>query len=224
MGVLGAGECIGEGEEGEDWDGAAPDRKAVLTLCCLREVVHSLLASSSDQRQVEISTVLDSYFKLLNYDPNTAGVKGHPAPPRSHHWESRLVALQVNMLGEWSGESVLLRAIIRFVLLTFILIPSSSLPFFSVSGSDTIQDMFECSDRPVLQAIFLNSNCFEHLTRLLQNSKVRTRTRHAPQTSYRTWRIQNTITHNLYFRTCKLNREPRPVNYIYSEFRKETVF
>uniref|UniRef100_A0AAR2KLP0 Neurobeachin-like protein 2 n=1 Tax=Pygocentrus nattereri TaxID=42514 RepID=A0AAR2KLP0_PYGNA len=32
--------------------------------------------------------------------------------------------------------------------------------------------MFECSDRPVLQAIFLNSNCFEHLTRLLQNSKV----------------------------------------------------
>ncbi|MEQ2217017.1 Neurobeachin-like protein 1, partial [Xenoophorus captivus] len=26
--------------------------------------------------------------------------------------------------------------------------------------------------RPVLQAIFLNSNCFEHLIRLLQNSKV----------------------------------------------------
>lgn len=38
--------------------------------------------------------------------------------------------------------------------------------------SDTIRDMFLCSDRPVLQAIFLNSNCFEHLTRLLQNSKV----------------------------------------------------
>uniref|UniRef100_A0A8C7R8I7 Neurobeachin-like protein 2 n=1 Tax=Oncorhynchus mykiss TaxID=8022 RepID=A0A8C7R8I7_ONCMY len=36
----------------------------------------------------------------------------------------------------------------------------------------TIRDMFLCSDRPVLQAIFLNSNCFEHLTRLLQNSKV----------------------------------------------------
>lgn len=33
--------------------------------------------------------------------------------------------------------------------------------------------MFLCSDRPVLQAIFLNSNCFEHLTRLLQNSKVK---------------------------------------------------
>lgn len=44
---------------------------------------------------------------------------------------------------------------------------------FSCCLSDTIRDMFLCSDRPVLQAIFLNSNCFEHLTRLLQNSKVK---------------------------------------------------
>lgn len=132
MGVLGAGEYIGEGVEGEDWDGAAPDRKAVLTLCCLREVVHSLLASSSDQRQVEISTVLDSYFKLLNYDPNTAGVKGHPTPSRSHYWESRLVALQVNMLGEWSGESVLHRSIISLLLLIFILMPSFIICVFCI--------------------------------------------------------------------------------------------
>uniref|UniRef100_A0A673H1K1 Neurobeachin-like protein 2 n=1 Tax=Sinocyclocheilus rhinocerous TaxID=307959 RepID=A0A673H1K1_9TELE len=136
LGVLGAGECLSGGGDGEDWDSEAPDRKALLTLGCLREVVHRLLASSSDQRQVEISSVLESYFKLLNSDPAaTAQVKGHPSPPRSQHWESRFVALQVNML-------------------------------------ETIQDMFECSDRPVLQAIFLNSNCFEHLTRLLQNSKV----------------------------------------------------
>ncbi|XP_062854156.1 neurobeachin-like protein 1 [Trichomycterus rosablanca] len=137
MGVLGGGagggEYVGDGDE--DWDGAGPDRKAVLTLCCVREVVHSLLASSSDQRQVEISNVLDGYFKLLNSDPNAPGVKEHPAPSRSRNWESRLVALQVLML-------------------------------------ETIQDMLECSDRPVLQAIFLNSNCFEHLTRLLQNSKL----------------------------------------------------
>lgn len=162
LGVLGAGGCIGDGE---DWDGAGPDQKAVLTLCCLREVVHSLLASSSDQRQVEISTVLDSYFKLLNYDPNTAGVKGHPTPPRSQHWESRLVALQVNMLGEWSGESVQIQCCYQYIIAYLCL---------SICLSDTIQDMFDCSDRPVLQAIFLNSNCFEHLTRLLQNSKVRT--------------------------------------------------
>ncbi|XP_010890476.3 neurobeachin-like protein 1 isoform X6 [Esox lucius] len=131
------GDYEGGDADGEDWDSQAPDRKALLTLGCLREVVHSLLASSSDQRQVEISSVLENYFKLLNSDPAAAavqkGVKGQKVLGR--HWESRFVALQVHML-------------------------------------DTIRDMFLCSDRPVLQAIFLNSNCFEHLTRLLQNSKV----------------------------------------------------
>ncbi|XP_046887347.1 neurobeachin-like protein 1 [Hypomesus transpacificus] len=127
------GDCEGGADDGEDWDSEAPDRKALLTLGCLREVVHRLLASSSDQRQVEIGSVLENYFKLLNSDPAAAlQVKGR-APGR--HWESRFVALQVHML-------------------------------------DTIRDMFLCSDRPVLQAIFLNSNCFEHLTRLLQNSKL----------------------------------------------------
>ncbi|KAL1022209.1 hypothetical protein UPYG_G00023730 [Umbra pygmaea] len=125
------------GGDGEDWDSEAPDRKALLTLGCLREVVHSLLAGSSDQRQVEIGSVLENYFKLLNSDPAAAavqqGVKGQKVLGR--HWESRFVALQVHML-------------------------------------DTIRDMFLCLDRPVLQAIFLNSNCFEHLTRLLQNSKL----------------------------------------------------
>uniref|UniRef100_A0A673B8W9 Neurobeachin-like 1 n=1 Tax=Sphaeramia orbicularis TaxID=375764 RepID=A0A673B8W9_9TELE len=130
-------------DEGEDWDSEAPDRKALLTLGCLREVVQRLLASSSDQRQVEIASVLENYFKLLNSDPAAVvaarqqqqqQVKGR-VPTLGRHWESRFVALQVNML-------------------------------------DTIRDMFLCSDRPVLQAIFLNSNCFEHLTRLLQNSKL----------------------------------------------------
>lgn len=32
--------------------------------------------------------------------------------------------------------------------------------------------MLACEDRPVLQATFLSNNCFEHLTRLIQNSKV----------------------------------------------------
>ncbi|CAL8289347.1 unnamed protein product [Lota lota] len=140
----------GSGNQGDldgdpDWDGEAPGRKALLTLCCLREVVHRLLASSSDQRPVEIASVLDLYFKLLNSDPAATATqhqqqqqqqqaKGRPAP-LGRHWEKRFVALQVHML-------------------------------------DTIRDMFLCSDRPVLQAIFLNSNCFEHLTRLLQNSKL----------------------------------------------------
>ncbi|KAJ8255639.1 hypothetical protein COCON_G00195030 [Conger conger] len=142
MRVLADCEC-GDSDDwdSDDWDSgdsSAPDRRALLTLGCLREVVQRLLASSSDQRQVEIGSVLENYFKLLNSDPAALQAKGRGTPAqqkRSRHWESRFVALQVHML-------------------------------------DTIREMFECPDRPVLQAIFLNSNCFEHLTRLLQNSKL----------------------------------------------------
>ncbi|KAI4887748.1 hypothetical protein NFI96_031408 [Prochilodus magdalenae] len=37
---------------------------------------------------------------------------------------------------------------------------------------DAIPEILQCSDRPVLQAIFLNNNCFEHILRLIQNSKL----------------------------------------------------
>uniref|UniRef100_A0AC11CKJ1 Neurobeachin like 2 n=1 Tax=Ovis aries TaxID=9940 RepID=A0AC11CKJ1_SHEEP len=37
---------------------------------------------------------------------------------------------------------------------------------------DAIPMMLACEDRPVLQATFLSNNCFEHLIRLIQNSKV----------------------------------------------------
>uniref|UniRef100_A0A8U8BWE7 Neurobeachin-like protein 2 n=1 Tax=Geospiza parvula TaxID=87175 RepID=A0A8U8BWE7_GEOPR len=37
---------------------------------------------------------------------------------------------------------------------------------------DAIPAMLSCQDRPVLQAVFLSNNCFEHIIRLLQNSKV----------------------------------------------------
>lgn len=92
-------------DEGEDWDSEAPDRKALLTLGCLREVVHRLLASSSDQRQVEIASVLENYFKLLNSDPAAvvAARQQQQAKGRvltlGRNWESRFVALQVHMLG-----------------------------------------------------------------------------------------------------------------------------
>uniref|UniRef100_A0A663LW83 Neurobeachin like 1 n=1 Tax=Athene cunicularia TaxID=194338 RepID=A0A663LW83_ATHCN len=109
---------------------ASQGRKAELTLKCLTEVVHILLTSSSDQRQVETSTILENYFKLLNSDHSAL-----PNPRRCRKWESRFIALQIQML-------------------------------------NTITDMLDCTDRPVLQAIFLNSNCFEHLIRLLQNCKL----------------------------------------------------
>lgn len=114
----------------DNWDDRNPEevsRKAELTLKCLTEVVHILLTSSSDQRQVETSTILENYFKLLNSDHSAL-----PNPRRCRQWESRFIALQIQML-------------------------------------NTITAMLDCTDRPVLQAIFLNSNCFEHLIRLLQN-------------------------------------------------------
>lgn len=39
-------------------------------------------------------------------------------------------------------------------------------------AADAIPAMLSCDDRPVLQAVFLSNNCFEHIIRLLQNSKV----------------------------------------------------
>uniref|UniRef100_A0A452RXF0 Neurobeachin like 1 n=1 Tax=Ursus americanus TaxID=9643 RepID=A0A452RXF0_URSAM len=117
----------------DSWEDGHPEevgRKVELTLKCLTEVVHILLTSSSDQRQVETSTILENYFKLLNSDHSAL-----PNQRRSRQWESRFIALQIKML-------------------------------------NTITAMLDCTDRPVLQAIFLNSNCFEHLIRLLQNCKV----------------------------------------------------
>ncbi|XP_029462161.1 neurobeachin-like protein 1 isoform X2 [Rhinatrema bivittatum] len=114
----------------DDWSPKEVSRKAELTLKCLTEVVHILLTSSSDQRQVETSSILENYFKLLNSDHSAL-----PKSRRTRHWERRFIALQIQML-------------------------------------KTITAMLDCADRPVLQAIFLNSNCFEHLIRLLQNCKV----------------------------------------------------
>ncbi|XP_078407580.1 neurobeachin-like protein 1 isoform X1 [Cetorhinus maximus] len=114
----------------DDKDPEDVSHKLELTLKCLTEVVHVLLTSSSDQRQVEISTILENYFKLLNSDHTALLVNR-----RSRNWESSFIALQIQML-------------------------------------NTIPEMLKCPDRPVLQAIFLNSNCFEHLTRLVQNSKL----------------------------------------------------
>ncbi|XP_072010630.1 neurobeachin-like protein 2 isoform X2 [Engystomops pustulosus] len=41
-----------------------------------------------------------------------------------------------------------------------------------ISMLRAIPRMLDCGDRPVLQAIFLSNNCFEHIIRLIQNSKV----------------------------------------------------
>ncbi|XP_065438613.1 LOW QUALITY PROTEIN: neurobeachin-like protein 2 [Chrysemys picta bellii] len=102
-----------------------------LTLKSLVGMIHILHASNPGQRKVEIRTILDSYFKVLNSDQPMASLEGPPAA----RWEEGMIALRVNML-------------------------------------DAIPEMLNCGDRPVLQAMFLSNNCFEHIIRLIQNSKV----------------------------------------------------
>ncbi|XP_026698479.1 neurobeachin-like protein 2 [Athene cunicularia] len=49
---------------------------------------------------------------------------------------------------------------------------ASGLVALRVLMLDAIPAMLSCEDRPVLQAVFLSNNCFEHIIRLLQNSKL----------------------------------------------------
>ncbi|XP_062847864.1 neurobeachin-like protein 2 [Trichomycterus rosablanca] len=101
-----------------------------LTLRCLTGMIHLLQSSSPAERQVEIRSVLDTFFQLLNWN--------RPPPAEQEDeltWEDSIVTLQTHML-------------------------------------NAIPEILQCPDRPVLQAIFLNNNCFEHILRLIQNSKV----------------------------------------------------
>lgn len=93
----------------DSWEDGHPEevsRKVELTLKCLTEVVHILLTSSSDQRQVETSTILENYFKLLNSDHSAL-----PNQRRSRQWESRFIALQIKMLSKY---------FIKFIILCFL--------------------------------------------------------------------------------------------------------
>lgn len=84
----------------DSWEEGDPEevgRKRELTLKCLTQVVHILLTSSSDQRQVETSTVLENYFKLLNSDHSAL-----PKQRKSMRWESQFIILQIKMLSKYS--------------------------------------------------------------------------------------------------------------------------
>ncbi|KAM3872786.1 LOW QUALITY PROTEIN: neurobeachin-like protein 2 [Diretmus argenteus] len=109
-----------------------------LTLQCLTVMIHILHSSSPVERQVEIRTILESYFQLLNWN----------RPPGSEEdgqsWEDSLISLQSHML-------------------------------------TAVPEILQCSDRPVLQAVFLNNNCFEHILRLIQNSKLYQSSRRRPE-------------------------------------------
>ncbi|KAB5586981.1 hypothetical protein PHYPO_G00007710 [Pangasianodon hypophthalmus] len=101
-----------------------------LTLRCLTAMIHLLHCSSPAERQVEIKTVLNNYFQLLNWNRPPVSEQGDGLA-----WEESIITLQTHML-------------------------------------NAIPEILQCPDRPVLQAIFLNNNCFEHILRLIQNSKL----------------------------------------------------
>uniref|UniRef100_A0A2I4B951 Neurobeachin-like protein 2 n=1 Tax=Austrofundulus limnaeus TaxID=52670 RepID=A0A2I4B951_AUSLI len=121
----------------------SPDPKSTrlprLTLRCLTAMIHLLHSSSPAERQVEIRTILESYFLLLNWNRPL----GSDQEDRLS-WEGSLVSLQSQML-------------------------------------TAVPEILDCSDRPVLQAVFLNNNCFEHILRLVQNSKLFQSNRRTPE-------------------------------------------
>ncbi|KAM9352743.1 neurobeachin-like protein 2 [Symphorus nematophorus] len=101
-----------------------------LTLQCLTAMIHLLHSSSPAERQVEIRTILESFFQLLNWNRPLSSEQQD-----RQTWEDSLISLQSQML-------------------------------------TAVPEILQCSDRPVLQAVFLNNNCFEHILRLIQNSKL----------------------------------------------------
>uniref|UniRef100_M4AIB3 Neurobeachin-like protein 2 n=1 Tax=Xiphophorus maculatus TaxID=8083 RepID=M4AIB3_XIPMA len=110
-----------------------------LTLQCLTAMIHLLHSSSPVERQVEIKTILESYFQLLNWNrPLSIDQEDRQS------WEESLISLQSQML-------------------------------------TAVPEILQCADRPVLQAVFLNNNCFEHILRLIQNSKLFQSSRCGPE-------------------------------------------
>uniref|UniRef100_A0A672J9K9 Neurobeachin-like protein 2 n=1 Tax=Salarias fasciatus TaxID=181472 RepID=A0A672J9K9_SALFA len=109
-----------------------------LTLQCLTAAIHLLHASSPVERQVEIRTILESYFQLLNWNRPLLEQEDR------QDWEDSLISLQSQML-------------------------------------TAVPEILQCPDRPVLQAVFLNNNCFEHIIRLIQNSKLFQSNRRRPE-------------------------------------------
>jgi len=87
-----------------------------LTLQCLTAMVHLLHSSSPVERQVEIRTILESYFQLLNWN-RPLSIEQED----KQSWEDSLIALQSQMLSKsmstTAGVKSNLVQIIHFVCL-----------------------------------------------------------------------------------------------------------
>lgn len=146
---------------------AQDPHRVQLALRALVGAVHVLHASRAPTRGPELRTLLEGYFHILNAD--------WPTSPSSSP-EEALVTLRVSMLGRYGlpgpwacpcggGKAGLGRREVEYLR-----VPVGESDFEPCT--DAIPMMLACEDRPVLQAIFLSNNCFEHLICLIQNSKV----------------------------------------------------
>lgn len=78
-----------------------------LTLRCLTAMIHLLHCSSPAERQVEIKTVLNNYFQLLNWSRPPANEQG-----KGLAWEESIITLQTHMLSKRSSSRQSLATII----------------------------------------------------------------------------------------------------------------
>lgn len=137
-----------------------------LTLQCLTAVIHLLHSSSPAERQVEIKTILESYFQLLNWNrPLSSDCQDKLS------WEDSLISLQSQMLSMSTSIQLCEIKMEAKHLVSLVSLKNESCSSHLILAA--VPEILQCSDRPVLQAVFLNNNCFEHILRLIQNSKVR---------------------------------------------------
>lgn len=66
-----------------------------LTLQCLTAMIHLLHSSSPAERQVEIRTILESFFQLLNWNRLLSSEQND-----RQSWEESLISLQSQMLSK----------------------------------------------------------------------------------------------------------------------------
>ncbi|XP_053116915.1 neurobeachin-like protein 2 isoform X2 [Hemicordylus capensis] len=114
-------------------------------------------------------------------------VSGAPKDPRLLQLTLKSLVAMVHILHASSPSQR--KVEIRAILDSYFKVLNLDQPMASLEGSpgphweerlitlrvnmlDAIPEMLNCDDRPVLQAIFLSNNCFEHIIRLIQNSKV----------------------------------------------------
>uniref|UniRef100_A0A673NB59 Neurobeachin-like protein 2 n=1 Tax=Sinocyclocheilus rhinocerous TaxID=307959 RepID=A0A673NB59_9TELE len=148
---------------------------SLLTLSCLNYTQHKLPTAVKD---------LMSVLRFWCLTP--ASSPQEPKDPRLLKMTLRCLTAMIHLLH--SSSPVDRQVEIRIVLDGYFQLLNWNRPPDSQQGDmqtwednlitllehmlNAIPEILQCSDRPVLQAIFLNNNCFEHILRLIQNSKV----------------------------------------------------